>query len=462
MNTPAEAPYPNRKYAWYVVVVLFIAYTSSFIDRIIMSLLVEPIKRDLVLSDTQFSLLHGFAFAIFYTLMGLPLGRLADRANRRWIISVGIFLWSFMTAICGITKTFATLFLARVGVGIGEATLSPAAYSMISDYFPKEKRAVPISMYSMGVFFGGGIAFILGGYVVQLTTGASDVILPLIGSVRPWQLTFFVVGLPGLLIVLLMFTVKEPARRDVVNLSEEAHSQSSDPTIRETLKFVFRHIRAYGTVLLGTTLLATTSYGFFSWSPAFLMRTYGWEASNAGYAFGLLVLTLGTSGTLLGGILASRQLAKGILDANMRVAMYSGGAVLVFGCIAPLMPNPALSLLCLAPTVLSLGMHVGIAPAALNSITPNQLRGQVIALYLFVLNLVGLGAGPTIVAVITDYGFRDPAALRYSLTVFAVVMPVLAIIIIASGLSAYRARARVMMGDVVERPLSLSDPSGAL
>ncbi len=445
MNIPAEAPYPSPRYAWYVVVVLFIAYTSSFIDRIIMSLLVEPIKRDLMLSDTQFSLLHGFAFAIFYTLMGLPLGWLADRSNRRRLISAGIFLWSIMTAVCGITKTFATLFLARIGVGVGEAALSPSAYSMISDYFPPEKRAVPISMYSMGVFFGGGIAFILGGYVVQLTAGATDVILPMIGSVRPWQLTFFIVGLPGLLIVLLMLTVKEPIRRDVVSLSDHPQSPSTEPTILETLSFVFHNIRAYGMVLLGTTLLATTSYGFFSWSPAFLMRTYGWEASDAGYAFGLIVLTLGTGGTLLGGILANRQLAKGILDSYMRVSMYSGVAVLVFGCAAPLMPSPTLALLCLAPTVLSLGMHVGLAPAALNFITPNQLRGQVIAIYLFVLNLVGLGAGPTIVAVITDYGFGDTAALRYSLSVFAVVMCTAAIVIIASGLGAYRERAEIML-----------------
>jgi len=127
MNTPAEAPYPSPKYAWYVVFVLFLAYTCSFVDRIIMSLLVEPIKRDLVLSDTQFSLLHGFAFAIFYTLMGLPLGRLADRANRKRIISIGVFLWSLMTAICGVTKTFTTLFIARIGVGVGEAALSPSA-----------------------------------------------------------------------------------------------------------------------------------------------------------------------------------------------------------------------------------------------------------------------------------------------------------------------------------------------
>lgn len=447
MNTSAEAPYPSSRYAWYIVVVLFLAYTCSFVDRIIMSLLVEPIKRDLVLSDTQFSLLHGFAFAIFYTFMGLPLGRLADRANRKWIISIGVFLWSLMTAICGITKTFTTLFIARIGVGVGEAALSPSAYSMISDYFPPKKRGVPISTYSMGVFFGGGIAFILGGYVVQLTSGAADVILPIIGSVRPWQLTFFVVALPGLLVLLLLLTIKEPLRRDVVSLSDDAAAQPTEPTIRETLAFVIRNKRVYGSVLLGFALLATASYGFFTWSPSFLIRTFGWEASSAGYSFGLIVLTLGTGGTLLGGILADRLLARGRLDANMYVSMFAGATILIFGCLAPLMPNAQLALLFLAPTVLAIGVPVGIGPAALNFITPNQLRGQVIALYLFGVNLIGLGFGPTIVALITDYGFGDPAAVKYSLSIFAIVIAALAMLSVASGMKAYRARAKVMISD---------------
>jgi MFS family permease len=446
MSSNAEAPYPNPKYSWYVVIVLFLAYTSSFVDRIIMSLLVEPIKRDLALSDTQFSLLHGFAFAIFYTLMGLPLGRLADRKNRRRIISVGILLWSLMTAVCGLAKTFGHLFLARIGVGVGEATLSPAAYSMISDYFPKEKRSVPISMYSMGVFFGGGIAFILGGYIVHLTSDAADIVLPLIGTIRPWQLTFFVVALPGILVVLLMTTVREPLRRDVASLSDNMESQSDDQSIRATLAFVMRHKRIYGSVLLGFALLATASYGFFTWTPSFLIRTYGWEASSAGYSFGLLVLILGTGGTLLGGVLADRALAKGKLDANMRIAMYAGAGTLIFGCIAPLMPNAPLALLFLAPTVISIGFPVGLAPAALNFITPNQLRGQVIALYLFAVNLIGLGFGPTIVAVITDYGFGDPAAVRYSLAIFAIVVSASAMLSLVWGMAAYRTRAEAMLG----------------
>jgi MFS family permease len=447
MNNRADNPYPNPVYAWYIVIVLFLAYTSSFIDRIIMSLLVEPIKRDLLLSDTQFSVLHGFAFAIFYTLMGLPLGRLADRANRRWIISCGIFLWSLMTAACGLARTFTQLFLLRIGVGVGEATLSPAAYSMIADYFPREKRGVPISLYSMGVFFGGGIAFILGGYVVQLTAGAAEVVLPLVGSIRPWQLTFFAVGLPGILLLALMLTVKEPLRRDVVSLSEKSTSQSGEPSIREALTFVSSNKRAYGALLLGFALLATASYGFFTWTPSFLIRTYGFEASEAGYTFGLLILTLGTGGTLLGGMLADRLLARGMLDAKMRIAFYAGGATLLFGSIAPLMPTAPLALLVLAPTVVSIGIPVGLGPAALNFITPNQLRGQVIALYLFGVNLIGLGFGPTFVAVITDYGFGEPAAVRYSLAIFAVVISALAMIVVASGMPAYRRRAKIMLSE---------------
>ena len=186
-SSSSEPDYPNPVFAWYVVVVLFLAYTLSFVERQIMSLLIGPIKRDLMISDTQISLLHGFAFAIFYTILGIPLGRLADRKNRTIIISVGIFLWSFMTALCGLARSFWSLFMTRIGVGVGEATLSPAAYSMISDYFPKEKRGLAISLYSMGVFFGAGMAYILGGLVVKLASQAGITTLPVLGQVRPWQ-----------------------------------------------------------------------------------------------------------------------------------------------------------------------------------------------------------------------------------------------------------------------------------
>jgi len=437
-----EPPYPKPTYAWYVIIVLFIAYTLSFVDRQIMALLIEPIKRDLAISDTRISLLHGFAFAIFYTIMGIPLGRLADKKNRCIIISVGIFIWSFMTAACGLARSFWILFLARIGVGVGEASLSPAAYSMISDYFPKEKRGLAISLYSMGVFFGAGVAFLVGGFVVEMAAQASETVLPVVGQVRPWQLSFFIVGIPGLIFVALMTTVREPVRRD--RLTKDDTDSKTELSIAESFKYLMKYWKAYSSHLLGFSLMATLTYGFFAWTPSFFIRTFQWSAGKIGFAFGLIVLIIGTGGIVLGGITADRFLRKGSLDAYMRVTIFAATGILIFGSLAALMPSPVLALIFLSPAICLLGFPVGLAPASLNLITPNQLRGQAIALYLFLANLIGLGLGPTAVALITDYVFKDTTALRYSLAIFTVVTGVIAIAVFLFGLKHYRRKAQQM------------------
>jgi len=433
-----QPPYPNPVYAWYVVTILFLAYTLSFVDRQIMSLLIEPIKQDLDISDTQISILHGFAFAIFYTILGIPLGRLADKKNRTLIISVGIFLWSFMTAACGLARTFWSLFVARIGVGVGEAALSPAAYSMISDYFQKEKRGLAISLYSMGVFFGAGMAYLLGGLVVKLASQAETTVLPLIGQIQPWQLTFFIVGVPGLVVVALMQTVKEPYRRDIMVVENSGRDGQNPVSIADVARFLLKHWRTYGSLLIGFSLLGTLTYGFFSWTPSFFIRTFGWQASEIGFAFGCIVITMGTFGILLGGILADKELARGKLDACLRISIVAAAGVALFGVTATLMPNATMALVMIGPTVVFLGLPVGLAPAALNQITPNQMRGQAIALYIFTLNLIGLGLGPTVVAVITDYVFRDPLALRYSLALFTTIVAIVAFFSLLFGLRPYR------------------------
>ena len=222
-------------YPWYVVIVLTFAFTVAFIDRQILSLLVQPIRRDLGISDTQISLLAGFAFAVFYSILGVPIARLADRRSRRAIISVGVFLWSLMTAACGLAKSFAGLFVARVGVGVGEATLSPAAYSMIADYFPPQKLARAIAVYAMGLYLGAGLAMIAGSAVVRLVADAGPVTLPLLGTLFPWQLTFFAVALPGILVLAGMATVREPQRRDhLAEPSSQALSAESASAERQT------------------------------------------------------------------------------------------------------------------------------------------------------------------------------------------------------------------------------------
>jgi MFS family permease len=435
-----EPPYPKAVYSWYVIIVLFMAYTLSFVDRQIMALMIEPIKRDLAISDTQISLLHGFAFAIFYTILGVPLGRLADKRNRCLIISVGIFMWSIMTAACGLAKSFLQLFLTRVGVGVGEASLSPAAYSMISDYFPKEKRGLAISLYSMGVFFGAGMSFLLGGLVVRMTSNAPEILLPVIGQVHSWQLTFFIVGIPGLLFVTLMTTVREPFRRDL--LVKEGTSSKLPVSITESAKYLLTYRKAYFSHLLGFSLMGTLTYGFFAWTPSYFIRTFQWTSSEIGFVFGLIVLIIGTSGIVLGVIIADKWLRRGALDSYLRVTMFAALGILIFGCLAALMPNSVLALIFLCPTICLLGFPVGLAPASLNFITPNQLRGQAISLYLFLLNLIGLGFGPTAVALITDYIFKNTSALRYSLAIFTFIIALFAMVVFLRGLKHYRKMAQ--------------------
>src|SRR5216683_2185076 len=210
----------SLRYAWYVVFILMVCYTLSFVDRQILSLLVGPMKRDLAISDTRIGLLQGLAFALFYGLMGLPLGRLADTRNRRNVIIVGVVLWSFLTGACSTARSFWSLFVARIGVGVGEATLSPSAFSLITDYFPKEKLGAALSVYSMGIFIGSGLALIAGGSVVDAVTRMPAVTVPLLGTVAPWRFTFLIVGAPGLVIALLLYTVREPSRRQLMRASD--------------------------------------------------------------------------------------------------------------------------------------------------------------------------------------------------------------------------------------------------
>ena len=225
------APYPPAGYAWYVVGVLTLAYVLSFIDRQILSLMVEPIRRDLGISDKQMSLLMGASFAVFYTFFGIPLGRLADTRSRRGIIAVGIAFWSVMTTGCGLVNKFWQLALLRMGLGVGEASLSPSAYSLIFDYFRPAQRSTAISVYSMGIYIGSGLAFILGGLVIRSTSGQEHFILPLLGAMRSWQIVFFVVGLPGFLMSLLLLTIREPERQGA-NRAKDGSTTVSPVSIR--------------------------------------------------------------------------------------------------------------------------------------------------------------------------------------------------------------------------------------
>ncbi len=438
-SSEQDAPWPRPAYSWYVVGILTVAYTVSFVDRQIVSLLVEPIRRDLQISDTEISLLQGFAFAVFYTIMGLPIARFADRHSRRAIVAGGIFFWSLMTAACGLAHNFWQLFAARVGVGVGEAALSPPAYSIIADYFPPDRLSRAISFYSMGIYIGAGLAFVVGGAVIQLVESAGVTTLPILGEVYSWQVTFITVAAPGLLVVALMATVREPIRRGLLPKSGSPQTARSSPSVGEVIAFTCRSRKVLLSHYMGHAFLALIGYANFAWIPTFMIRNHGWSATQVGFVFGMLVLVFGTTGVFTGGWWADRLRARGHVDANMRVSMYAALIMLPTLIAAPLVPSPVLAMALVAPGIFLLSMPFGIAPAALQVITPNQMRAQISALYLFVANIIGLGLGPTVVALITDYVFGYDLAVRYSLAIMGGTIAPLAAISLAFGLKHYRA-----------------------
>ena len=423
---------PSPRRAWVALAVLMLAYTVSFADRTILTLLIPPIQRDLGISDTQVSLLAGFAFAIFYTLMGIPLGRIADRYNRRNLIAAGITVWCLMTVACGLARNYWQLFTARVGVGVGEAALSPAAYSMISDLFPKEKLGRAIAAYSLGLPVGSGIALVIGGLVVTLVADAPPVVLPTVGSLEAWQMAFLVVGLPGILVAVLVMALPEPARRDRIAAGTTPLPATAILTFLRTNRRTLLH--HFG----GLAMLVVIVYGSTAWVPTFFMRAHGWEAGRIGVAYGLIFMTCGTGGLLCGGFLADRMWNRGKQDAHLRVVLLSVASMTPCFAILPLLPSPELALVALALATFTSSLHGGVAGAALQLITPNELRAQMTAVYFFVANLVGLGLGPTAVALLTDYAYGSPDALGLSLSTLAVLAGPPSMLLVATGLRHYR------------------------
>ncbi len=426
----AAGGWPSPVRSWYAVAVLLIAYTVSFIDRSIVALLVQPIQADLGISDTEISLLYGFAFAIFYTTLGIPIARLADRMSRRRIIAVGIAFWSVMTAACGLAQKFWQLFLARVGVGVGEAALSPAAYSMIADMFPKKRLARALGIYSTGVYIGAGLAFMIGAAVIEAVAAAPVLTVPLLGEIRAWQLTFIVVGLPGVLIALLMLTVREPERRG-------AGATAASVPIRTVVGFVVGNRRTFLTHFLGFALLGIVFNAYLSWAPTFLVRRFGLSAADAGYALGLMLLVSGTLGIVCGGAVADWLQSRGRRDGTILAGIIAAVALTPLAAAATLLPGLAVTLAALAVFFFFASFPYGASAAALQIVTPNRMRAQVSALYLLVLNLLGIGLSATAVALVTDFVLKDPARVGVSMAVVGGIAAPLAAIVLACGLRAF-------------------------
>ncbi len=421
----------SARQAWYAVAILTLANVSGSIDRQIFTSLVGPVKRDLGLSDTQVSLLMGFGFAVFFSVFGLAIGRLVDRGRRTLIVAVGAALWSLMTAVTGMTRSYSQLILARIGVGVGEATLGPAAVSIIADAFPRGRLGTAMSVYMLGTFFGSGVSYALGAWIVSRADAPGLVTLPIVGAVHPWQTVFFIIGLPGLLVTLLMLTVREPARA----AGERAEVQVP---VRQVLAYLRRNARTMTALCVGFTCSASVNWGIGAWLQAFFVRTHGWSVAEAGALQGALTMGLGPIGTLLGGWLADRYARRGMIDAPLRIGMLGAAGMIVFAGLYPVVPSATLAAALLVPVNLFAALPWGAANAAIAEAMPSRMRGQGSAIFQLMVGLAG-GIGPTAVALVTDRVYGDDAALRWSLAVVTVVGMSLAVAILAWGRPAFRA-----------------------
>ena len=423
--------YPRPAYSWYVVTILLLAYVTSFLDRTILTLLVDPVRETLNISDLELSLLHGFAFAVFYVVLGIPIARFADSNNRVRLISIGILFWSVMTAVCGFAKTFWHMFLGRVGVGIGQATLSPAAYSILSDYFPPHKLTRALSVYQTGIYAGMGLAMIIGGFVIANVPALE---IPFYGLLQPWQVVFLIVSIPGIVIFAFMRTIREPERKGMISHSGASKSMP----VHEVATFIGERRSAYGYVVAGVAAKSLAFYGIAAWLPTYFMRTYAWDAATVGLWYGLGSIFFGTLGINLGSAASVWLRSRGHTDANVRICMVALVCLTPVGIMAPFMSSAIGSMCLFYAFIFFAAFPVGCQAAALQEITPNQMRAQVTALYLFISNMCGIGLGPTFIAFFTDVVFKNDLAVGYSMSIAVAIAGPIGALLFWKGLKPYR------------------------
>jgi MFS family permease len=385
--------------------VLILAYVLAFIDRQILNLLVEPLKRDMHLSDVQISLLQGLSFALFLSIAGLPIGRLVDTKRRTRLLAIGVAAWSLMTAACGLARSFGPLLAARIGVGAGEATMTPSAYSLIGDLFGARRLGLAMGLYSMGPHLGSGLALILGGLVIRALPPALD--LPLIGHVHGWQAVFLALGPIGVIIALWTATLREPLRQGV--------DARSPPSWREAAAYFRRNGWTLVLINLAVTFAAMASYSLSAWAPSLLARTYHMKLAAAGASLGWRAMLFGAAGALGAGLIGDVLRRRGWRFGRLAVLIAAAVCAAPLAAAMALAGSQALCLSLVGPLFLLVTVAIASGPATLQEVTPNRLRGLQHAWAVLAVNLIGLGLGPTLVALITDLDLHDEARLNVAL-----------------------------------------------
>ena len=415
MNRDTKSPAaraPNRAYVMFILVVV---YTFNFIDRQIVGILAIPIKADLKLTDTELGLMGGLAFALFYTGLGIPVAMLADRWNRTWIMTAALTIWSAMTAVCGLATNFWQLFLARLGVGVGEAGGVAPAYSLISDYFPSNQRARALSVYSFGIPIGSALGILFGGYIA---------------SKIDWRYAFFAVGIAGILVApIFKLTVAEPPRGQY----DDRKSDTPSPSLKVIVQKLMQK-PSFWLISLGASASSMMGYGLFFWLPSFFVRSFGLELFDASLVFGSILLIGGIAGTWAGGYMADRFGAGKRANYVVIPAIAFLGTIPLYA-MAILSPNLTTTFFALLiPTGLGLAW-LGPVLSAIQHVVPPNMRATASAIFLFINNLIGIGAGTFAIGLISDnlvVRFGDDA-LRYAILTGTGFYLIAAILFLASA-----------------------------
>ncbi len=434
-----QKQYPSTGYAWYMVIILTLAYILSFVDRYVLGLLIEPIKADLELTDFQIGLLLGPAFAIFYATMGLPLGYAADRMRRTWIVAAGVFVWSFATAASGLASKFVHLFFARISVGVGEATLGPCAMSMISDSFPREKRGRPIAFYTMALSLGAGIAGLVSASVLTWAKTVPEISLPIVGTVAPWQATFFIVGVPGLFMALLLLGLREPRRQ---------RTASSD--VQPSMSYMLRHVgsrwKVYASFLAFPCLMTIVAY-MQGWYAPMFERTWGWPAEKYALVNSFVLILFGPLAVNFAGWLNDKLYAQGIKDAPLKILIVGAMLIIPTGIVAPLMPSAELAFVVIVFNTVGIATASATGVTGLLNITPSEIRGQVVAIYYMAISMAGLFLGPTSVGFLSDNVFGNEH-LNYATAAVPAIFGLPLIALIPFALRAYKREIELQEGNI--------------
>jgi MFS family permease len=397
-----------------------LCYIFSFIDRQIIGYLVEPIEKQFGVTDAQVGLLSGLAFAFLYTFLGIPIARLSDKFNRRNIIAIGVLLWSIAATYCGLAKSWGQLVIGRVGVGIGEATLSPAAYSMMVDMFPREKQGSAFSIYNMGITIGTAMAALLSGVVVLVfAKSETTYMLPILGEIPGWQMAFIVTGLPGALLPLLLLTIRDPKRRGIIKATDSSgNSVAAKLSMFEVFKYTWRNKALYLRHFFAWGFISMVGYGVGAWLPTSINRLWGMETGTIGITQGIMLLVVNTPAVFLFGKMSDRFSKKGVRDAPVIMCTIAAVGTCVLAAVPYMMPTLISAWAMIFVSSIFFHGYVALSPMIVSQVTPNQMRAQVSSMCLFVVNMLGLGLGPSVPPFFTKIFFGgDKMMIHWGLTI---------------------------------------------